>query len=391
MNPTASHEHKKNIVIVGGGFGGSYLARKLSKCVPKTHRVVLVEKKTHFSYSYAIPRYSVLQGIEDHLFIPYEQLLEGDDNIVVHSEVECIQEHHVVLKTNQIVHFDYLVIATGARLTLRMWDVASHQIESGRNWLRDIQKSINKSSDIVIVGGGAYGIQTATDIKDFYPQKSVTLVHSRPHLMNRFKSSLHEVVMKSLLDQGIRVILNDRVIIPPGGFSGQDSTTVTTKNGDQINADFVLLCGGQTPLSETLLQLAPDCVDAESKEIKVEPTLQIANCQYNHIFAIGDVADTGAQKLAAYSCNQGDIVIQNILALIDSKESDLKTYIPDSDYIKLTLGLKKYVIYKNDGQDITLKHDGVQNIHLKWIWEFLGADWNKHWSDDYKKVIEHYF
>lgn len=36
-----------------------------------------------------------------------------------------------------------------------------------------------KAKNIAVIGGGAVGVELATDIKSYYPEKSVTLVHSR--------------------------------------------------------------------------------------------------------------------------------------------------------------------------------------------------------------------
>lgn len=58
----------------------------------------------------------------------------------------------------------------------------------------------------------------ATDIKDRYPEKSVTLIHSRLQLMNTFHPRLHEIVLDRCNELGINLILGDRVKVPPSGF-----------------------------------------------------------------------------------------------------------------------------------------------------------------------------
>ncbi|XMA09185.1 hypothetical protein WAI453_001976 [Rhynchosporium graminicola] len=45
--------------------------------------------------------------------------------------------------------------------------------------LKVLQERIKESMDIALVGAGAVGVQLATDIKSFYPEKKVTLIHSR--------------------------------------------------------------------------------------------------------------------------------------------------------------------------------------------------------------------
>lgn len=58
-----------------------------------------------------------------------------------------------------------------------------------------------------------------------------------------------------------------------------------------------IICTGQTPQSEVVRTLSSRSVD-ESGFVKVSKTLQIADAQYPNVFAVGDVADTGAHKAA---------------------------------------------------------------------------------------------
>lgn len=81
----------------------------------------------------------------------------------------------------------------------------------------------------------------ATDIKELYPEKTVTLVHSRPYLMNAFHPRLHEVIMERAAELGIDVVLNDRVKVPPGGYpedAGRFDVTLTS--GRSIPTDFAV-------------------------------------------------------------------------------------------------------------------------------------------------------
>jgi NADH dehydrogenase FAD-containing subunit len=67
----------KNIVVIGGSFGGIELTRKLASSLTTGYRVVLVEKNSHFNYTFNFPRYSVLQGHEHLAFIPYDGTAKG--------------------------------------------------------------------------------------------------------------------------------------------------------------------------------------------------------------------------------------------------------------------------------------------------------------------------
>ena len=75
----------------------------------------------------------------------------------------------------------------------------------GIRWLEGKSRDLKKAKSIVVVGGGALGIRQsayssgglllisefATDLKDLYPDKHVTLLHSRAQLMPLYPMSVH--------------------------------------------------------------------------------------------------------------------------------------------------------------------------------------------------------
>ena len=108
-------------------------------------------------------------------------------------------------------------------------------------YLQKHAQKVVRSSKIVIIGGGAVGVQMATDIKELYPEKSVTLVHSRTKLMNRFNSALHDIIAERCRDLGIQMILGSRIKLPEQGYptDGRDFI-VELEDGSNVPADFAV-------------------------------------------------------------------------------------------------------------------------------------------------------
>ena len=75
---------------------------------------------------------------------------------------------------------------------------------NGMEWLQCAQGVIGKARSVLVVGGGALGIQLATDIADVHPKKRVTLVHSRGRFMPRFSQEMHDESEFSLISCGSR-------------------------------------------------------------------------------------------------------------------------------------------------------------------------------------------
>ena len=69
---------------------------------------------------------------------------------------------------------------------------------------------IAKASKVVIVGGGAVGVELAGEIKETYPEKDVTLIHSGEFLMRSSFGDNFSKTVKTRLDQlGVKVVLGN--------------------------------------------------------------------------------------------------------------------------------------------------------------------------------------
>ncbi|KAL1595652.1 hypothetical protein SLS60_009341 [Paraconiothyrium brasiliense] len=205
-------EQVKNVVVIGGSFGGYQAVKRLTETLPTGYRVVLVEKNSHLNYVFAFPRFSVVKGYEQDAFIPYTGLSKGASEGIFHQVQDTatqVTERFVELKSGEKLEYTYLVIATGTSSKLPS-KVASTEIETAQAELRGMQDKIQEAGRIAIVGGGAVGVELASDVKDFYPEKEVTLIHSRAHLLNTFGPRLQNHVAKILTDMDITLRLKER-------------------------------------------------------------------------------------------------------------------------------------------------------------------------------------
>jgi len=72
--------------------------------------------------------------------------------------------------------------------------------------------------------------------------------------------------------------------------------------------------------------------------VRVQRTLQISDTAYPNIFAVGDVADTGAHKAARPALRQAPVVVENIEHM--TKDEPLERYeIAEGPAIHLSLGI----------------------------------------------------
>jgi NADH dehydrogenase FAD-containing subunit len=157
------------------------------------------------------PRFSVIPGHEEKAFIPYSGMFrdipDNTNHAVVAARVTSVQADSVDIDRsfegkNQIP-YEYLVIATGTRLTPPSM-MPSDEKTPSVNFLRDHQAKAEKAKSIVLIGGGAVGVQMALDLRERYPEKEITVVQSRDRVMPQYHSDLHDIVAKSFQDAGIK-------------------------------------------------------------------------------------------------------------------------------------------------------------------------------------------
>lgn len=84
-------------------------------------------------------------------------------------------------------------------------------------------------------------IELSAEIKEHYPEKTVTLLHSRNRYLPRYKVSMDVMAYNILKKVGVKQVLGDRVILPPGGFPLEvNPIEVHTKGGKIIHGDLAV-------------------------------------------------------------------------------------------------------------------------------------------------------
>ncbi|KAI0121079.1 hypothetical protein BJ170DRAFT_698544 [Xylariales sp. AK1849] len=377
----------KNVVVVGGSYVGTATVNGLASILPSTHRVLLIEPHSHFHHLFAFPRFAVLSAHEHKAFIPYSATFAAApasaQHAVVKARVASLQPDHVTLdrewQGSKEIPFECLVVATGT--TLRApGSMADDEKALSVRYFQGYQEAIKKANSVVIVGGGAVGVQMAADLKELYPEKEITLVHSRQQLMPVYHEALDTIIKNRFQELGVKLVLGSRVVLPPNGFqnTGGKPVTIELQDGTVLSADVVIPATGQTPNTQFLANLPSSLPDSLTNPangfIRVRPTLQFQDPKYPQLFAVGDIADSGAHKAARPGAGQAQVVAKNILAMIAGNEpSDHIVVSPPG--IHLTLGLTKNLIFRNPDKaqgetepHIVHRDDGQADMGIEGVW-----------------------
>jgi len=217
--------------------------------------------------------------------------------------------------------YDYLVMATGLK---RRWPAVpksgsyEEYMQDGKAFIQKITGNSTDGRKVVVIGAGAVGIEFAAEIKSYYPQISVTLVHSRKEVLSSepLPSDVKDRVRILLEEEGVELILGSRATtteLPSGQY------TVALADNKKITADFVIDSTHKgTPTTDVL----PSSCLNEDKEIIVEQSLMFKSTIPNASshFGIGDVIAWSGIKRAGSATVMGQAAAQNIYASILNSE-----------------------------------------------------------------------
>ncbi|KAI0205992.1 FAD/NAD(P)-binding domain-containing protein [Astrocystis sublimbata] len=378
--PSSRHVegNERNIVVLGASVAGYHAARTIAESIlpGSLFRVVVVEPHDHFHFTWVLPRFSVVGGHESKAFIPYGPYLRNLPAGVlkwIRGRAVRITRDSVHLSSGVEIPYEFLVVATGAGATDALPSrVGADDKLEGIAKLRCIQSKIKEAENLVVVGGGAAGVELASDAKSYYPEKTVILVHSRSNVMHRFGSELQKAAMSGLEDLGVKVITNDRLV-----REDKERGIAILKSGKEVHCNFLVECAGQRPNSAPIAELSPNSITGSGR-VLVKSTMQICDDSLPNVYLCGDVAETNTPNPNSRSARgQAEIAADNVILAMDGHRPT-KQYEPKwlEGFIKLTLGLEKSVAHIGDFSGTELLFPAKEKdvpLSSQGAWKLMGA------------------
>lgn len=230
----------------------------------------------------------------------------------------------VTLSSGRHVRADYLVLATGSSYAYPAKSKAD-ATEDALADLRDTHKELADAERVLIVGAGPVGLEFAGEIKDAWPNKSVTVVDPAETLLAGFEPDMRDDLHRQLEDLDIQLRLGVSLTAPPPTEAGRAGTfTVATADGAEVTADIWFQAHGVRLNNDYLADGRLTTLTARG-EVAVTDTLNVAG--HDHVYAVGDLTDVAEDKLAAYALRHAEVVATNITAQLRG-ERPTTTYQP---------------------------------------------------------------
>lgn len=335
----------KKLVIIGGGFAGSLIAKKLEK----HFGVTLIDTKNYFEFTPG-----VLRTIVDPSHVRKMQILHTHylhrTKIVV-GEVTEVTNRFAKVK-NKKIPFDYLVVASGSKYSAPFKEQNIIHTFRAKN-LRASYDKLCAAKNIVIVGGGLVGVELAAEICTHYSDKNITLVHAHERLIERNLSKASSYAKNFLQKKGVQIIFNEKMVKVKG-------KKCKTSSGKVFPSDLTFICTGIIPNFSFMKKNLFNSLN-EKGFIKANDSLQVEN--HENIFAVGDIAGIIEEKTAQNAERQARVVVHNLHAL--ESKAPLQKYVSKKTPLVISLGMWSG-IYSQGNLVFTGFLPGIMKGKIEW-------------------------
>jgi len=331
----------QTIVIVGGGFAGTTLARTLDGKLPPGHELLLISEESHATFNPMLPEALGASIFPEHVVAPIREMVRHTRFIMGRvTALDCARKtiRCSTLAGERTIAYAHLVLAFGNRARLDLLPgLAEHALPLKtvgdamhiRNVVLRRLARIELETDpllrcrlghFIVIGGGFSGVETAGELVDclasirrYYPRVAddelrVTLLQDLPRLLPELSEKLGHAAHKSLMARGVAVRVATRATAV--GEKG-----VMLSGGEFLCAATVLCTIGTRPnplVERTLLPV-------ERGRIVVNADLGVKD--HPDLWAIGDCAlvrnardDSIAPPTAQFAIAEARALARNLLA-----------------------------------------------------------------------------
>lgn len=268
VTSTTSSTSFEGVLIVGGGYAGLHAARTVKEAGRPV--AVLDEKRSH---DFTTRLAGVAAGSTP-VANATHQLDEFVPEVVIGS-LSGVGDGEVTVDDGRKFTADAVIVTAGSRPIKPPIDGIEHALplRSAAQALT-IRAALQDTDSVVIIGGGATGVQLSAAIADHHPDLVVHIVDSEPRLLGPMNAATADGAQRILEQRGVHVHLESSV----------DSITADGVEADGARIDgLVLWAGGFEARANEL-----DVDVREDGRILVEHDLRVLGMK--RTFAAGDIA-----------------------------------------------------------------------------------------------------
>jgi len=330
---------RKKIIIVGGGFAGINLIKRLDDS--RHYDITLVDQNNYHFFPPLLYQVATAFIEPSNITYPFRRLFQGKKNLHFHlGKLLKVNPHNNTIETDTgTLPYDYLVLSVGTvtnyfgmenvkRCALPMKTI-DDALNMRNHMLLNMEKAVRtqdmmereKLSNIVIAGGGPTGVEVAGMLAEMgrniiskeYPEFTtmrprIYLVDAGPVLLAPMSKKAQAEAYKELEKLGVHIKLNTPVKDYKNG-------NVILANGELLATQTLIWASGVT--GQEVPGLPPETI-ARGRRILVDEYNRVQGLP--NVFALGDIClqttdaafPNGHPQLAQVAIQQGQLLARNL-------------------------------------------------------------------------------
>lgn len=335
---------KKRVVIVGCGFAGLTLAKKLKN---KDFQVVILDKHDYHQFPPLFYQVASAGLEESSILFPLRKIFQHYKDFHLRKvEVKSVDSSNNILITSSgEIEYDYLVFANGATNAYfgsaemqkysRSMKTMTEVLDLRNSLLLNFENALTAESDeeremlmsIVIIGGGPSGVEIAGALAEMnkyvlskdYPEfkairAKIYLIEAVDRLLSAMTKKSSDKARAFLEKMGVHVLTNTKA-------SGCDEKTVFLESGKSISTGMIIWTAGI--MGNSIAGLKTECF-ARSGRINADSINMVSG--HSNIFAIGDISlqteekyPRGHPQVAQVAIQQAKLLAENLVRMTAGK------------------------------------------------------------------------
>ncbi|MFC0775697.1 NAD(P)/FAD-dependent oxidoreductase [Terrimonas alba] len=327
------------VVIIGAGFGGLKLARKLNN--KPGFEVLLIDKFNYHQFQPLFYQVATAGLDASNISFPLRKVFQNSKNVRIRlAELkQVVPAENKILTDAETISYDVLVLATGAdtnffgntQLEAKAFPMKStvEALQLRYRMLRNLENALiikdavelQKLMNIVVVGGGPTGVEVSGALAEM---KKYILPKEYPELdFSKMNIYLLEGTGKTLIAMSEKSAAQSQQYLQRLGVKVLTNTLVKDYNGEEV-----LLNDGGKIATRTVVWAAgikgnvPEGIDknliARGNRVKTDRRCRVQG--FENIYAIGDLAymetplyPTGHPQVAPVAMQQARMLASNLI------------------------------------------------------------------------------
>ena len=306
------------VAVLGAGYAGLTLARKLEQTLPESASLVVVDEQTEHLVQHELHRVVRRPSLADEITVDLDAVLDCEVRQATVTDVDP-DGGTATLDGSETLSYDVGAVCLGAQTAfydlpgVREHATPLKRLDDARE-IRERFLNLGDGDRVVVGGAGLSGVQVAGELAEMASDSDVEvlLLEQEDDVAPSFPASFQSAVHDALVEAGVTVKTGT-------GVAGADADAVTLGDGSELATDQFVWTGG--------IEGSP-ALDTDRPVVRADLRLGEST------FAVGDAArvvDGDGEAVpasAAAAIREARVAADNIGTLVDNKRNDAGEFQP---------------------------------------------------------------